>query len=127
MRKKKSGFTLIEMLVVVSVIGIMSFVGIVSYSQAIKKSRDGRRKADLKNIQGALEMYYSSCGFIYPTNLASGIVCPTGNQTILNPLPVDPKDSSAYPRPTLSETSYQVCTNSLEAESPTGYCVKNQQ
>ena len=50
---KKNGFTLIELLVVVSIIGVLATVVLSSLSDARARSRDARRKADLKNIQSA--------------------------------------------------------------------------
>jgi len=55
----KKGFTLIELLVVISIIGILISLGAVSFTTAQKKSRDTRRKSDMKQIQTALEQCYS--------------------------------------------------------------------
>ena len=62
----KKGFTLIELLVVILIIGILLSVGTVSYGNAQKKTRDARRKTDLKAIQQALQQYYNKNG-TYPT------------------------------------------------------------
>ncbi len=59
MNNSRRGFTLIELLVVIAIIGILSSVVLASLNSARKKSRDARRIADLKQIQLALEMYYS--------------------------------------------------------------------
>ncbi len=60
--KNTKGFTLIELLVVVAIIGILSSVVLASLNSAREKARDTRRKSDLKQIQNALELYYSNCG-----------------------------------------------------------------
>lgn len=60
MNIKKKGFTLIEILVVATIIGLLAGAGAVSYSSLVKSSRDARRKADLEQIRAALEMYRSS-------------------------------------------------------------------
>ena len=54
------GFTLIEMLVVIGIIGILSTMLLVSVSRIRKNSIDTRRKANLENVRGAVAMYYST-------------------------------------------------------------------
>jgi len=58
--KNKKGFTLIEMLVVIGIIGLLSTVLLVSVSRIRKNSIDTRRKANLENVRGATSMYYSA-------------------------------------------------------------------
>ncbi len=62
---RKSGFTLIEILVVIAIIGILATVVLVSVNSARKKSRDARRVADLRQIRIALEVFYDDHGY-YP-------------------------------------------------------------
>ncbi len=57
--KKQKGFTLIEMLIVVAIIGILSALVLVGLSQFRLRGRDARRVADLKQVQNALEIYYT--------------------------------------------------------------------
>src|SRR3990167_5250220 len=77
---QKNGFTLMELLVVISIIAILISIGLTSFSTAQKKARDSKRKSDIKEVQNALEQYYSVCGSLYPTGVdgsfyANGIVC----------------------------------------------------
>jgi general secretion pathway protein G len=65
MCKSKKGFTLIELLVVVAIIGLLSTLSIVALNNARARARDSRRLADIKQIQTALELYYSDIG-LYP-------------------------------------------------------------
>ena len=60
--KLRFGFTLIEILVVISIIAILAGVGLATFSGAQKKSRDAKRKADLETIRSALEMYRADNG-----------------------------------------------------------------
>jgi len=68
--KNRSGFTLIEMLVVVAIIGLLSSVVVVGLGSARQNARDARRISDIRQIQNALEVYYSSNGS-YPADLTS--------------------------------------------------------
>jgi prepilin-type N-terminal cleavage/methylation domain-containing protein len=49
-KSNKLGFTLIELLVVVAIIGLLSTFSVAAYSQAMKKSRDSKRKGDIAQI-----------------------------------------------------------------------------
>lgn len=122
-------FTLIEMLVVLGIIALVITIASISYSTAQRKSRDSRRKSDLKAVQSAFEQYYSVCGFQYPA-VVGGFVptigCASPATVFLPTAPVDPKNGTPYPLPTSSTSEYQVCVT-LESETPSGYCVTNQQ
>ena len=123
----KKSFTLLEMLIVLGIIAVILSVLTVSFSTAQKKSRDAKRKSDIKSLQGALEQYYSTCGYTYPITIpGAGISC--GANVIISVVPVDPKTITPYQfNPTGSGTGFSICTNSLESESPTGFCAFNQQ
>jgi len=59
-----SGFTLIEILIAVAIVGILASATLAAINplEQIKKSNDARRKADLTEIQKALDMYYQDQG-----------------------------------------------------------------
>lgn len=54
------GFTLPELLVVMSIIGTLSAAGVVSFSSARASARDAKRVSDMKQIQTALELYFEN-------------------------------------------------------------------
>ena len=56
------GFTLVELLVVITIISILATVVIVGLNSAKSKSRDATRVSDLHNIQIALDFYYDKYG-----------------------------------------------------------------
>lgn len=58
--KHDKGFTLVELLVVISVIAILSVIGIVAFSNISKSARDSRRMRDVDAIIKAYEVNYSS-------------------------------------------------------------------
>lgn len=56
------GFTLVEMLVVVTIIGILATVLYANFGEGSAQSRDAKRKADLRLVQNALELYKQENG-----------------------------------------------------------------
>ena len=52
---KRKGFTLIEILIVIAIIGIITVTIIYSITQNLAKSRDTRRKAEIALIKVAIE------------------------------------------------------------------------
>lgn len=61
-----SGFTLLELLVVIGIIALLVSFAAVSYNAAQVRTRDARRKGDLNAMRDALEQYYSASNFLYP-------------------------------------------------------------
>lgn len=104
----KKGFTLIELLVVIAIIGLLSTLAVVALGQARTKARDAKRLSDLKQVQTALELYYTDKGG-YPTasgSLGTGsLVCLNAdgfqqtencNDSYMGVIPKDPTNSGVY-------------------------------
>lgn len=64
------GFTLVELLVVMAIMGILAVITLSNFSTSQAKGRDAQRKSDLKQIGIALEAYYADHGE-YPVSGAS--------------------------------------------------------
>lgn len=137
MFKNKKGFTMIELLVVISIIILLITVGLTSFSATQKKGRDAKRKADLRDIKNALEQYYLSCGMVYPTlnpgdDFYPEISCDSpesGPVIILPNMPLDPKTGTNYvcqdTASTCNDSDYVICTD-LETNIEQ-YCISNSQ
>lgn len=115
------GFTLIELMIAISIVAIISAVGLVSYSKAQQLGRDARRKSDLQEIAKALQLYYNDNGR-YPcahwdrSNLGNpwlndgdigvGGTCATAkpvfNSNYISTLPVDPINTPTATQPWLA-------------------------
>jgi prepilin-type N-terminal cleavage/methylation domain-containing protein len=57
--KLQSGFSMIEILIVATILGLLIILAISMLPKQISKGRDGRRKSDLQKIKIAFENYYS--------------------------------------------------------------------
>jgi type II secretion system protein G len=65
-KKKTSGFTIVELLIVIVVIGILAALVITTYNGIQQKARDTERKTDINAIHGQVEAYQAQNGK-YPT------------------------------------------------------------
>lgn len=71
--RKKTGFTLIELMVVIVIIGILATLGLVAFQNAMKRSRNTKKIGDAKDFATAQEQYKALNGS-YVTG--SGTTCP---------------------------------------------------
>ena len=65
-QKKSHGFTLIELMIVVAIIGILAAIAIPQFANLVAKSQEGRTKANLGTIRSALSIYYGDSEGWYP-------------------------------------------------------------
>lgn len=61
-RKRHTGFTIVELLIVIVVIAILASISIVAFSGIQQRARDSQRKQDLGNIVKLLAIYQSDNG-----------------------------------------------------------------
>ena len=105
---RKNSFTLIELLIVIFILGILASLISSNFITSLKKGRDARRKADLEEIQRALEMYYEDQKYypkfdIFSSNNYSlcqtkiALNCETDNEkTYMQKIPNDPISGKTY-------------------------------
>lgn len=93
--RNKKGMTLVEMLIVVSIIAFLVLLVLVYLRTQVFKGTDSRRKTDLRKIAIAVEEYEkdNNC---YP--LPSQVTCSPGNGLLpyLDKIPCDPETNASY-------------------------------
>ena len=69
--KKSKGFTLIELMIVVAIIGILAAVAIPKFANLIRQANEASCKGNLGAIRSALSIYYGSNEGIYPSTIGA--------------------------------------------------------
>lgn len=94
----QKGFTLVELLVVVAIIGILSTLLTANFIGVRQRGRDSQRKSNLRQIQSALELYradqagypptanFPACGGVFTNQ--------SGTTTYMQKVPCDPNGGS---------------------------------
>lgn len=97
---------------VIAIVGVLSssVVALINPVKQLQKTKDSQRKADLKQIQTALELYRADLG-VYPTTASYPTGCGTsgslaaGGVTYINSMPCDGKRGSGWANYTYNRTS----------------------
>ena len=66
LKKRNQGFTIVELLIVIVVIGILALLVITTYSGIQQKARNSKRQTDIQNVQTQLEAFFQQNGY-YPS------------------------------------------------------------
>jgi len=128
--KNSFGFTFVELLVVITIIGIIFASGIVAFTSITTRSRDTRRKADLEAIRQSLEMcrslvsYYPDEANVYqsdPTNSTLG--CTGTGPILMSKTPTEPRSCASgltggmYAYTKTGATTYTLSAPCMELDS----------
>jgi len=107
LKKRQSGFTIVELLIVIVIIGILATLVIVTFSGIQQKARDTKRKTDINALDSHVEAYYANSGN-YPTLAAiNDTAWRNTNMKGLDPAALqDPKGSTPTLAGSTSATQY---------------------
>ncbi len=131
--KKQNGFTVIELLIVIVVIGILAAIVISTWSGIQVKQRNSKRETDVQGLQTQLEAFYSQNGFYPSLKDINSLSWRDKNMPNLNPKDmIDPSaadqnvaDATLAPAPAAKVIAYQVTdSNGNSCESKDTNCAK---
>lgn len=127
-----SGFTLVELMVVMVIIGIIMALSTSAYQGAKASARDAKRKADLEDIRAALEIYRADCGKYPDAITAGGAIIGTetacSGNSYMSQVPQDPQNgtkSYRYEYKYDSTTKRYTLCSTQENSSATGFNCAN--
>ena len=126
------GFTLIEVLVVVAIIGMLASLTLLGLQGSTQSARNTKRKTDVAEVQNAVELYKSDCKqyptvdvFSLTTSLKGddslGLNSCTSSNIYLRAIPSDPLSPDRIYRYYSDGITYEICA-SLEKTSGTVTC-----
>jgi prepilin-type N-terminal cleavage/methylation domain-containing protein len=104
MHVKKRGFTLIELMIAVAIIGILTAAASISYSSVRLRARDAQRINDLNQLKLVLTLYYSAqTPATFPAittkttiNGSSDALTAALVSTYIRQMPIDPVSTGNY-------------------------------
>ena len=115
---KQKGFTIVELLIVIVIIGILAAISIVAYNGVTQKARDDQRVSDARNIVNAAASYQAEKGTWPTVTLLQGYdtvkLSGTASSRLGTAAPADTSDT------TRNTYQYRFCNNSASGTIAAG-------
>lgn len=71
---KYEGFTLIELMIVVAILGTLAAIAVPRFAELMRKAKEGSTKGNLGVLRSCVKTYYAKNEAMYPTTMTSGII-----------------------------------------------------
>lgn len=93
--KSEKGFTFIELMILVAVVGIVAALAYPYFQQMVEKTREAATRANINAIKSAISIYYGDHEGVWPSKL--DVTDKTPGFGFGDYLPVMPKVKATYP------------------------------
>lgn len=117
-KRDQSGFTIVELLIVIVVIGILAALVVTTYGGIQAKARDSKRQSDLQALQTQIEAFYATNNYYPPRADVNNATWRASNMKSLDAAALT--DPSAAAGTTLSATAASSTNKKVYGYVPTG-------
>jgi len=74
MKKQRKGFTLVELVIVIAILGILAAYAVPKYQGLVEEARSAEARAQLGTVRSALGIYYAKNHGVYPNTIDGTIL-----------------------------------------------------